>query len=356
MTDETLDRLVRDADPHDPDAVRDLRGADHSLLEEIMSTPTVSSIWKRGRRTFAVTGLVAATALAVAISVPTLLKDTGTKPGDPGRTVQVDGGTDRIAYSAAAVEVAENNPRLLIDEPGWKATTVYGFAKDSGTINFTKGDRQVEMNWYPADSYQGYFDDRTEVSKRTAITIDGQSGSRVTYAANDIAAMLEPEGPTFVEIRTAGGFKGTADVLQLFGRIKHVSVATWLAALPVEIVTPGKIAKVADEILADVPTPPGFDRNSLTKLGVNDRYQFSAEAVTRVVCGWLDEWQRADKAGDLAAEKRVVAALAGARGWKVLDEMQKTGDYSPGVWDLADRVRAGDNPQTYQENFQCEEN
>ena len=355
MTDETLDRLVRDADPHDADAVRHLRGADQALMEEIMSSPTATSITSRRRRRVAAISFVAATTLAVAISVPSLLRDTGTGPADSGRTVQVGGGTDQITYSAAAVEVAKNNPRLLIDEPGWKATTVYGFAKDSGTINFTKGDREVEMNWYPADSYQSYFDDRDEVSAREPITIDGQMGSRVSYSDTDIAAMLEPEGPTFVEIRTGGGFAGTDEVLQLFGRIKHVSVATWLAALPVDIVTPGKIAKVADEILADVSTPPGFDRDSLTKLGVNDRYQFSAETMSRVVCGWLGEWQRADEAGDRAAEKRVVSALAGAHGWTALDEMQKTGEYSVGVWELADRVKVGDNPRTYQENFGCAE-
>lgn len=354
MTDEALDRLVRDADLHDQDVVHDLRGADRALLEEIMSTP-INSITKRPRRRFAVVGLAAAAVLAVAISVPALLKDFGARPGDSGQNVQVGAGTDRIVYSAAAVAVANDNPRLLIDEPGWKATNVYGFAKDSGTITFAKGSREIEMDWYPAKVYKSYYDDRTEVSKRQPITIDGQEGSRVSYSATDVAAMLEPTGPTFVEIRTDRGFTDTADVLRFFGTIKHVSVAKWLAALPPEIVTPGKISKVADEILADVPAPPGFDKAALTKLGVNDRYQFSAETMTLVVCGWLDEWQRDDGAGDTVAAKRAVAALAGARGWKVLKEMQKTGDYSPGVWDLADRVKIGDNPRKYQEAFQCSE-
>ncbi|KRC64919.1 hypothetical protein ASE12_09185 [Aeromicrobium sp. Root236] len=354
MTDDTLDRLVRDADPHDPDAVRDLRGAGQVLLEEIMSTTPVTSITKRRRTRVAAIGLAAAAVLAVAVSVPALLTDSDTAPGRDGQTVHVGTGTDRIAYSAAAVEVARNNPRLLIGEPGWKATTVYGFAKDSGTIVFSKGDREVEMNWYPASRYQSYYDDRSEISKRTPITIDGQKGSRVSYSDTDIAAMLEPKGPTFVEIRTGGpGFTSTAEVLKLFGSLEHVTVNSWLAALPVEIVTPGKIAKVADEILADVPLPPGFDKAGLAKLGVNDRYQFSAETVSLVVCGWLDVWQRADAKGDTATAQRVVAALSTARDWKVLDEMQKTGEYSPGVWDLADKVKVGDDPRTYQKNFQC---
>lgn len=353
MTDETLDRLVRSADPHDPEAVRDLRGADQALMEEIMSTPPVTSITNRRRKRFAAVGLAAATVLAVAISVPTLLKDSDTKPGNGGRTVQVGGGTDQIAYSAAAVEVAKDNPRLLIDEPGWKATTVYGFAKDSGTINFAKGDRQVEMNWYPADSFRSYFDDRTEVGKRTSITIDGQQGSRVSYSDNDIAVMLEPEGPTFVEIRTGGGFADTADVLQLFGKIKHVSVETWLAALPAEIVTPGKVAKVADEILADVPRPPGFDESKLESLGVNSRYHVGAELIDRVVCGWLAEWQRADEARDLTAERRAVKALKSAHGWKILTDMEATGGYSEGPWQIADQAQVGMDPGRFDEMFTC---
>jgi hypothetical protein len=36
----------------------------------------------------------------------------------------------RMVYSAAAIEAAEKNARLLIDDPRWKATTVYEFAND----------------------------------------------------------------------------------------------------------------------------------------------------------------------------------------------------------------------------------
>jgi hypothetical protein len=348
MTDNLLDQLVRSADPHHTGAVRDLRGADRDLLEEIISTPAVTPITSRRRKRLAVVGLAAATVLAVAVSVPTLLEDSD----KPGHTVQVGGGTDRIVYSDAAVAVAKNNPRLLIDEPGWKVTTVYGFAKDSGTINFHNRDRDVEMNWYPADSYQSYFDDRTEVSKRESITIDGQPGSRVSYSPTDIAAMLEPEGRTFVEIRTSGKFADTADVLRLFGRIKHVSVATWLAAMPPEVVIPGEATKDRDEILADIPLPPGF-KKGVVKPGTNDLYQFGEPIVSRVVCGWLGEWGRASAAGDRTAEKQAVAALASARGWHVLDEMHKASDVPEMYWRLADTVKIDDNPRTYQENFGC---
>jgi hypothetical protein len=42
-----------------------------------------------------------------------------------------------MLYSAAAIEAAEKNARLLIDDPRRNATTVYEFANDEGTIGFT---------------------------------------------------------------------------------------------------------------------------------------------------------------------------------------------------------------------------
>lgn len=353
MTDHDIDRLVQGADPHAPANGRDLHSAANELLDEILDSGSSIAAPTRWRRRPAALALAAAAALVVAVSVPALRGDSDPRPIAGGQTVQVGDGSDTIVYTAAAIEVAKNNSRLLIDEPGWKATTVYGFAKDSGTINFQKGDREVEMNWYPADAYDTYYEDRDEVSDREPITIDGQQGSRVSYSDTDIAAMVEPEGKTFVEIRTNGGFKDTADVLATFAKVKHVDIDTWLAALPPEIVTPGKIDEVADEILADIPLPPGFDREKLAALGVNDRYQFGAETVSMVVCDWLQEWQRADRAGDTGAQTRAVAALAGARGWRILDEMQETGDYSPGVWDLADRVEVGGDPRRFQESLGC---
>lgn len=351
MTDDMTDRQVRAADPYDPDSVRDLDGADLALLEQIVELSPGTERSVRWRRPLTI-GLVAAAVLAIAVAVPALIRDPDSEPARDGQTVQAGGGTDKIVYLAAAVEVAENNPRLLIDEPGWKATTVYGFAKDSGTINFEKGDREVEMNWYAADAYESYFDDRTEVSEREPITIDGQRGSRVTYGPGDVAAMLEPEGSTFVEIRTSG-FADSDAALALFGRIKHVDVGTWLAALPPEIVLPGRIDEIADEILADVPLPPDFDRDQLAHLGVNDRYQFGAEVISLVECGWLAEWKRADESGDAGAQERAVTALRSARGWDVLAEMDQTGDYSDGPWQIAASIKLGDDPVTYQEMEGC---
>lgn len=77
-------------------------------------------------------------------------------------------------FAPGALQAAEDNPRLLIDEPGWKATHVYGFADEEGTIAFVNGSRQVEMNWYPADQYDHYYQDRLEVSPPEPVQVDGR--------------------------------------------------------------------------------------------------------------------------------------------------------------------------------------
>lgn len=361
MSHDRADRLVRAADPHDPENVRDLRGADQALLEEIMTTTEPTSLddlaRRRARRRPLRRALLAAAVLAVgaAIGVPALLdgSGSGSAPSGQGQVVQADGGPDTIVYAAAAVEVAESNPRLLIDEPGWTATTVYGFAKDEGTIAFTNGDREIEMNWYPADSYDGYYEDRLAVSQPAPITVAGQEGVVFRYTASDLEAMLPANGSTFAMIRTNGGFADKAEVLATYSRIKAVDVDTWLAAMPPEVVLPGEAAKTADEILADVPLPPGFDRGKILENGVNDRYQFGADSIDLIVCGWLEAWAQAELVGDDTAARQAVEALRSGRTWKILDDMEAKGDYAQIVWAVADSVKIGQDPQHHLEMFGC---
>ncbi len=349
MNDDDIDQMVRAADPYADHGADGLWAGREALADQIVRTPRAGrSARPAVRRTraaaLAVTASAAVAALVLAL-VPTLVGDADRRPLDagPGTGVAVDGGRDRIVFAAAAVDVAEKNPRLLIDEPGWGVTSVGGFAGDSGSITFAKGARRVEMDWYPARFHQSYYDDRSDVGRHASTTIDGTAASMVRYSASDVSVMLEPQGPTFVEIRTTRGFDGTDDVLRLLRTIRHVDVDTWLRAMPRQVVRFGATRQAVDEVLADVPTPPGFDVAQLDRLGVNDRYTFGAQTVTRVVCGWLDEWQRADRAGDVAGAAAARTALGGIRGWKVLDDMAREGDYSDDMWTFSDKVNAGDS-------------
>lgn len=356
MTDEQIDRLVRSADRHVPESIGSLHGAGEALLEEIMRTPRQpkhDGALRHWRRPL-VGALVAAAVLAVLVTVPRL---QGSEPGPAGEreVVQAGTGSDEIVYTAAAIKVAENNPRLLIDEPGWKVTTVCGFEKDSGLVVFRMGERELEMNWYPARSYGAYYDDRLEISDPEPVSTSDQSGLLFRYSATDVEAILPADGPTFVMIRTNSGFADEADARRVLGKVGRVSVDTWLAAMPPEVVVPGKAAEVAAEIVADIPLPPGFDQAGLVAEGVNSRYHFGAKIVDGVMCGWFNEWQRAASAGDSAGVSRVVEALKTTKSWKILTEMQDLGgEYSEGPWELAKQVTADDDPLVHLEQYGCE--
>ncbi|MEV0155115.1 hypothetical protein AB0H57_15415 [Micromonospora sp. NPDC050686] len=359
MTDEQLDRMVRDADPYPPDAVRHLDGAAQHLLEEIMSTPTLAPVTepperpRRARRSV-LSGLAAAGVAAVLLTG--FLAVSALRPEPPaGRQaspVTTSDGPRTAGYSAMVLKAAEQNPRLLIDQPGWKATTVYGFAEKQGTIGFTNGDRHVEMNWYPADSYHGYQQDRLGVSRPEAVKVDGQPGDLFRYSGNDFAVMLRPRDGSFVELRANGMRRAEFD--RMLAAVVRVDARTWLAALPAEIVTPERIEERAATVLADVPLPPGFDTAALTELGVNDAYQFGAQVTARVGCGWIAEWLRAKKAGDDAALKRATDALRSSHHWKVLHQMNEAGDYPEVFWETADEVADGDVPPGYKGALGCQ--
>jgi hypothetical protein len=366
MSDEHDDRMVRDADPYRPAAGGRLDGAKHTLLEEIMSEPGLDHVgaaprWRGSLRRPAVRRFAGALAAAAAVTgvlvAPALLRDQPDDRRSAGPTESA-GPTGSATPAGAplfpppAVQGAEDNPRLLIDEPGWKATTVYGFAEESGTIAFDKGGRQLEMTWYPADQYDRYHKDRLDVSAPEAVEVDGRPGDLFTYSADDFAVMLRPRDGAFVEFRTGGGWP-RAEFDRVLARVVHVDVRTWLAALPPEIVTPDRVDQEAAKVLADVPLPPGFDPADLGDLGTNDAYQFGAQVTGRVGCAWIAEWERAKLAGDDAALRRAADALRSSHNWKVLHRMDDEGAWPEVFWDIADRVAAGNPPAGYAQGIGC---
>jgi hypothetical protein len=353
MTDEQLDRVVRNADPYRTDVIGQLDGAGPTLLEEIMSSAPEVQKNRRAPVRRLVTAAAAAAVLVSILGVTAVLRHDA--PADRRQaqpSVVSPAAPQARTYSAFVLKAAEQNPRLLIDEPGWKATTVYGFAEKTGTIAFTKGDLQLEMNWYPADEFKDRDLDRKGVSDPQAVTVAGRSGSLFTYSANDWAIMLKPKDGTFVELRTGGNWK-RADFDRTVAHIVQADVPTWLAALPPEIVTPDKADAAADRILAGVPLPPSFDKSKLATLGTNDPYQFGANVTSLVGCGWIEEWLRARQAGDTAAQKKAAQAMAGSHKWKILNDMNAAGDWPEVFWELSDQLADGREPLGYKDAIGC---
>jgi hypothetical protein len=367
MTEEHLDRMVREADPYRPDVIGHLDGARQALLEEIMSEPTPDRVAEapqprsRARRGLVrrlagpLTAAAALIGVLAAVSVygePGADRRAGPTAGPTSAGPATAGPTASVVFSPVALKAAEENPRLLIDEPGWQVTTVYGFAEKQGTIAFRKGGRRVEMNWYPADQYDGYHADRRNVSAPEPVKVDGWPGDLFRYRADDFAAMLRPRDGVFVELRASGGNRAEFD--RILTHVVRVDVPTWLAALPPEIVTPSRVNERATTVLADIPLPPGFDKAALADLGTNDAYQFGAGVTSRVGCAWIAEWQRAKRAGDDAALRRAADALRSSHQWKVLHQMNADGDWPEVFWEVADKVAAGDVPRGYDQALGCD--
>lgn len=354
MSDEQLDRLVRGADPYRPDLVERLGGAEQTLLEEIMSTPKLESVPTTTRRRSLTWQLAGAAAAVIGVVAATTLLPDQT-PRDDGWTGAV--GLPSIGAGGAGggyeldLKAAEGHPRLLIDQPGWKVTTVYGFAEEQGTIAFQNGARNVEMNWYPDELYQDYYEDRLHVSEPGAATVAGSSASVFTYSGSDFAAMLKPRDGAFVELRAQGGTRTEFD--ELLTHVTRVDAEAFLKALPPEVVTPGRVREEAAKVLADVPIPPGFDVAAVEVAGANDPYQFGAGVSGQVGCAWIAEWIRADKAGDDEAREQAATALRSTHRWKVLNDMNDEGDYPEVLWEYADKVAAGEIPKGYKEGLGC---
>ncbi|MEV1333723.1 hypothetical protein AB0J20_29590 [Micromonospora costi] len=359
MTDQNVDQMVRDADPYRPEGIGHLDGAQQTLLEEIMSVPTLHSALEPSRpdrrtrpslvrRTAG--ALAAAAVLAGVLTVPAMLRD---QPDDRQEGRRAAPAGTPMVYSAAALKAAEDNPRLLINQPGWTVTTVYGFAEKQGTIAFSSDSQRLEMNWYPADVYDAFYADRLRVSRPEAVTVDSWPGDRFTYRAGDFAVMLRPRDGVFVELRTGGHWsRDTFD--QVLTDVVRVDARTWLAALPAEIVTPDRVATEATRILADVPLPPRFDTADFDDIGANDPYQFGVEVIGRVGCAWIAEWLRAERTGDDAARQRATEALRSSHRWRVLHEMDEQGDWPDVLWEVADDIVAGRPPAEYAPALGCD--
>ncbi|MFG1868284.1 hypothetical protein [Micromonospora arborensis] len=350
MTDEQLDRRLRDADPYRPEVIAHLDGVAQDLLEEIMSTPILESVTetpdRRSRPRRRLLGGLASAGIAAAV-LGVVFGTSILKTDQPGsheaspETSSTSEAPAATAYSAMVLKAAEENPRLLIDQPGWKATHVYGFATQSGSITYSSGARHLRMDWYPASEYDDYREDRLDVSKPEPVQVDRWPGELFRYNANDFAVMLRPRDGSFVEMRTASAWT-RSDLDRVLASVVRVDARTWLAALPAEIVTPGLVNERAAEVLADVPLPPGLDPATLSVEGVNSPYHFGVRVIGPVGCAWITEWNRAKKSNDDAALRRAADALRSSHKWKVLQQMDAEGDWPNGFWETADAVASGE--------------
>ncbi|WP_405432876.1 hypothetical protein [Micromonospora sp. NBC_00617] len=349
-TEERVDQLVRDADPGGLGMVGDLGGVKQALLEDILSESLVRrSVGMPPRRLWVrrFAGVMAAAAVLLSIVPASIVLRGQSEEGGASPIASADAG---VVYSAAAMAVAQRNPRLLIDRVGWKVSGLSEFTADFGTITFRQGGRELEMTWYPESGYADRRTDRLDVGPPKSVRVDGWPADLFQYFAGDYAVLVSPRDGLFVEMRTSGNWS-RKDLDRVLENIVRVDARTWLAALPAEMVRPP--GERAVKVLAGVPLPPGFDVAAFEEIGLGDSFHFALDVTSRVGCAWIDRWQRATAGGDEEAARQAADALRGSHGWRVLRDMDQASDWPEVFWKYADEVAAGTSPTGYSQALGC---
>jgi len=233
------------------------------------------------------------------------------------------GGGAHPTYAAAAVEVAEANPRLLVTAPGWKVTDAGEFEPDTGETTFGDGRRTLSLNWYPARLYRSYLRDRSHVSPPRHSRLLGRTATTVEYGRHgEYATMIAPIGAVFVEVR--GRLGGHAAYEKVLHSVRPVGVDTWLAAMPARVVSPDARAHTVATMLRGIPYPPGFDPTRLeSETAALNHYDLGVRVADAIACGWVESWLAAQAAGDPIAARNAVDAMASSHHWPLLLRMAR---------------------------------
>lgn len=110
--------------------------------------------------------------------------------------------------------------------------------------------------------------------------------------------------------------------LSVLEQLILTDVDTWLAAMPPEVVMPSERVETIQGMLEDIPTPPGFDVNTIPADELGDRYHFGARVTGTVTCAWIERWLQATRAGD---EAEAAAASGGAAVQQALADPARDG-------------------------------
>lgn len=251
-------------------------------------------------------------------------------------------------------ELASGGPggeyeRVLIDNPDWTVSRYdeYRGEMDDGdfyhhaeTAYLAEDGSVVELKLDTGDEQRFNELVGNRIADGTRLEDDVAMGAPVTifrynYASNDLSASWRV-GNVIYELR---GYVDEAVLRDLLGDVVEVSEEAFLAAMPESVPTDRE--STVDQMLEGIPVPAGFQVTPLYDGDLRDRYQLGAEVTGAIACAWIDQWIGADESGDIDAATEAIDAMATARDWDVLRDMQEYGDWPLVVWEYADAI-AGD--------------
>ncbi|MEP9363376.1 hypothetical protein ABLE68_10450 [Nocardioides sp. CN2-186] len=318
------------------------------LLEEIMSTPVLDERPVRDerprRRTTSWLVPAAAAVVVAALAVGSAWWASGGGPGSDGPT--------GLAKQPSAAQVTD---RVALDAPGWKVVHV----DETDGIAYAKGDLELEITDYPADSYDSYVEDRRHIVDPPAdgapVEVLGLGGQMWAYSPDDHTTIRQVQDGSWLEIRASGMDK--AAYVALLDRLRFVDEATFEASLPDEFVGSSERSAAIDKIVNGIRDAAGtvfpMGSDATVESGQIDPYQLGADVVGQVACAWLSFYEDNRAAGDQDGIDEAVRVMGTSRDWPVLHQMNDTGDYPEVVWDYADRIAAGEMPEGYEGALGC---
>jgi hypothetical protein len=360
------------------------------------------------RRRAAVLAAAAAVVTVAAVSGVTLA--TGGSPEDAA-DVQSDqgaglpsappasGGAEGPGAPLADEDLAAlaHVPTIATDLDGWGV--VYVDAPTAGEGDLTLSDvdgpgtvgsvpagtpGRLDIRWAAGEEYDAWVADAEQgLGAGVATTVAGQPALTFSYeqtapAGPGIATTDDPPdagageeagpaaGTSYMTVwrlgdhalQATGTFASPADHDALLASLVVEPPEVWAASLPADAILPSQRAATVDAMLADVPTPTGFDAGPLRSqpAAVHDRYQVGAHVTGAVACAWIESWVAASAAGDTAAVQAAVDAMATSHDWDVLVGMTDDGDWAEVLWEYADALPtdgpvSGGRPLTVTESY-----
>lgn len=338
LSDDELDALVRAADPVDEHLVHRVAASSAATgLRAGIGEPVVLA--RVGRRVLRPRTLAVAAATAAAVLTAAIVTvDTAHGPSVGTAHRPSNGAHSGSApirtQSIELVRFAQRSPRFLLGAAGRPMTRVDEYDPLNGEMDFGSREKEVEVTW--VEGAHAKDSQKRDLFADGYAKIDGTRAyighSHPSPTSTWFTAIWSVGNQT---MRAGGRFASRAEFVATLATLHRVDVDTWLAALPASAIPPSIRTATVKAMLRDVPQPPGFDEGALfDSPNVSDRYQLGGEVVSAVSCAWLSRWAH----GSAAERRHAAEAMATSRGWAILLEMDREGDYPGGVWDLADAM------------------
>jgi hypothetical protein len=327
------------------------------VLDPTPMVPLAGAQGPRPRRLAVLSAAVAAAAalIAVVLSIG----------GPDGRAVNVE----TPASPAGNAETPEVIPRFLVTQQGWRIISVDEPSRDFAEVTFEDdaGHGLVLTRYSAAEGGDREAQGRLGAQNSWTVTFAGHEATVFERSFSDGISLSAwwVDGDYGFELRS-DSYTNPDDYRAVLATVTEVDEATWLAALPGDVVHPDDRTEVIESILAELPVPPDLDVEALTAntRPTSTSDQLQTDVTNAVICGWIQQWVDATDIGDNEARRQAVDAMATSHQWPPLVD-KAGGPWTDYIWDVADAMTADvpldaypDIPQGtgYQRHVGCPEN